>query len=412
MTMLKRCLQMLPGIALAISIQGIGAQPKDPVKSILDQWVKSGKLRITGPKRPFPLELTDEQRAMLTESPDMFPFIEVEGLYPSFPHGYPYWMDEVRLIMAVDRYGDWRAAPDELPKIVIFNTDTKQFEETPYRGALECFTPERMVVMESRKSWLSRGKVASDKTNPYPVLAGRYGEPLKAEAYAGNETSFNKFTCRAFNPKSDPPANENYWMHPLRDGDGAVGYKSPLSLVRGIPGLLLFDSTGKVYAERMLGAAYRTDEWFYFNTTTQRYFYSLSGDQCGDTSKGSAMAGMTISFRVGEGWQEHPTPALFINMLDWCFPSSFDVADTAVGLVYWPISVYDPRRHKPLYHRGLYIQVGDKMHRFFKAHAGVTAISPSGCRILAPYKPDTYDPSPNGDVPKARIFNVCQGDMK
>lgn len=412
MTMLNRFLKMLTGVALAVSVHGIGAQPMDPVKSIMDQWVKSGKLRITGPKRPIPLELTDEQRAMLTESPDMFPYIEVEGLDPGYPHFRPFWMDEVRLIMSVQRHGDWRAAPGELSKIVIFNTDTKQFEETPYSGALECFTPDRMVVVENLNGWGGRGKVASDRTNPYPVLAGRYGEPLKAEAYAGFETRFNKFTCRAFNPKSDPPANENYWMHPLRDGDGALGYKSPLSLARGLPGLLLFDSTGKVYAERTFGAEWHFDDRIFFNTTTRRYFYSSSGDKCGDTSKGSAMPGMTISFRVGEGWQEHATPALFVNMLDWCFPSSFDVVDTAAGLVYWPISVYDPRRHMPLYHRGLYIQVGDKMHRFFKAHAGVTAISPSGCRVFAPYKPDTYDPSPSGDVPKARIFNVCQGDKK
>lgn len=392
-------------------------RPADPVQTIMEQWIKSGQIKPRGPKRPIPRELTDEQRAMLSESPELFPYIEVEGIHPGFLHGHPYWMDEVRLIMAVDRYGDWRAGPGELPKIVIFHTDTRKFEETPYRGALECFTPERMVVMESRKGWRSRGNVASDKTNPYPVLAGRFGEPLKAEAYAGYETSFNKFTCRAFNPKNDPPANKNYWMHPLREGDGAIGSRAPITIgsdpaMVKLPALVLFDAEGKVYAERMLGTAWSFEEWIFFNTTTRRYFYSFSGDQCGDTSKGSATPGERISFRVGKGWQETPTPALLVNMLDWCFPATYGSADTAAGIVYWPKSVYDARRYAPDYNRGLYIQVDNKMHRFFKAHAEVKAISPSGCRVFAPYKADTYDPSPAGDVPKARIFNVCQGDKK
>lgn len=391
-------------------------RPADPVQTIMEQWVKSGQIKPRGPKRPIPRELTDEQRAMLTESPELFPYIEVEGLYPSYSHFRPFWMDEVRLIMSVRRHRDWRAAPGELSKIVIFHTDTKQFEETPYRGALECFTPERMVVVEDLIGWAGRGKVPSDKTNPYPVLAGRFGEPLKAEAYAGYETSFNKFTCRAFNPKNDPPANKNYWMHPLREGDGAIGSRAPITIgsdpaMVKLPALVLFDAEGKVYAERMLGPAVRRDDWLYFNTTTRRYFYSFSGDQCGDTSKGSAIPGATISFRVGEGWEEHRAPPIVVNMLDWCVGQWLTV-DTAVGIIYVADSVHDPRRYLPSYNRGLYIQVGDKTHRFFKAHASVKAISPSGCRLFAPYKPDNYDPSPGGDVPKARIFDVCQGEKK
>jgi hypothetical protein len=402
------CTRLLIGMALAVTMQAVWAQPKDQVQSILDQWVKSGKLKYTGPKRPVPLELTDEQRAMLTESPELFPSIDAEGIYPGYPNFQLYWMDEARLIMSVRRYDDWRASDRELSKIVIFHTDTGKFEETPYRGVLECFTPERMVVVQNTDGWSQR---SHRKEDPFPVLVGRYGEALKEEAYAGYRTEFSKFTCKAFDGKFDPPANENYWMYPLREGDGAVGYALDPA-TRNIPKLVLFDAQGKVYGERARGPGMSIDRWFYYNTTTNRYLYAFAGDQCGDSSKGSASPGATLSFRAGGGWEEHPTPALLVNMLDWCFPSSYGKADTAAGIVYWPNSVFDPKKHTPLYHRGLYIQINDKTQRFFKVHAEVTAVSPSGCRIYAPYQPDIYDSSLTKDMPKAKIFNVCQGNKK
>lgn len=378
----------------------------------LELLVKESHLRITGPKRPLPLDFTQEQRAMLIESPNLFPSLEVGRLYAV---SAIFWVDEVRFIFSSSRVGDWQMSPGEPPKVVVFHTDSFELEETPYRGTLECYSRERMVVVPGDKGWDSRftnkrhpDLPFADKRNsdaPFGVLTGRLGEILKVEEPSGYETKFSKFDCRSFNPKNDFPADGTYWIYPLNKGDGALGYAvAPKS--KGVPQLVLFDAKGNIYGQE---SSQSNPSKVQYVSASRRYFID-SADPCGDSSKGSAAPGRALVFRVGQGFQEIWTPPLLTSMLDWCM-LNLHKTDTAGGVVYIAAIAYDPQRQVPSPFRGLYIHMGERTHRFFKAHAGIAAVSPTGCLILVGYISETPTNSPE-KVSTARIFNLCEASQR
>lgn len=403
------CTRLLIGMALAVTMQAVWAQPKDQVQSILDQWVKSGKLKYRGPKRPVPLELTDEQRAMLTESPNLFPYIDV--IEPRGGVSNSFWMDERYIISSYLKFGDWKAKELELPKIAIFDTQTQTLEITPYRGHLVCFTPERMVVYPQAYPWGTgrRSYPGVAPENRHKVLTGKFGEKLEEELHPAYEDDFSPYTCKAYNAKNDPPANENYWALPLREGDGYLGVTVNPKSVR--PGqLALFDAQGKLYRELLVGnhVSFGT-EYRAYHSKIGRYFISGSV-QCGDGYQGNGIVSDSITFRSREGFTFHPAPPLVVNMSDWCY-GNWGSHDTAVGIVYATGTAYNPERSRPAYNWGLYIHLNGQTHRFFNANAGVF-VSPSGCRIFSRFDPSTYDASPRTNPANVRIFNVCEESKK
>lgn len=399
-------IRLIASLALATATFTVDAQTTDPVQSVLDQWRQSGKLKSVGPKTPVPEKLTVEQRAMLTESPNLFPYVDVSVPYRM---SRPFWMDERRIISTVTHVGNPETKDRELPRIVILDTETQTLEETPYRGYLECFTPDRMVVYPQIVRWGQnrRALLATNNANYNKVLAGRFGETLKEEEYPGLQDEFNKFTCQRFS-WADTPANENYLARPLRDGDGYLGRTrlSPKTIRR--QQLALFNQAGNVSAESHVANVWAIGfDAISYNTSTNRYFVA-SGGQCGDGYKGNAVVYDSITFRSNEGFQNHPVPPLIVNMSDWCAPGTWGRRDTAAGIVYIATFVHDSNRHRPVYNWGLYIHLSGKTHRFFNANARVTTVSPSGCRVFADFDPATYDASPVRNAANARIFNVCE----
>jgi hypothetical protein len=356
--------------------------------------------------------LTAEDRAMLVESPKLFSHADIDGFYAN--HRI-FWMDEKRLIMSVRRLGEWRAQERELSKIVILHADTLRLEETAYRGSLECYLPEKMVIYPQPIRWTDRhGKYLDPGIEKrYQVQTGRFGETLQFGDHPGFEIDFNRFTCRAFNFNADSPANEDYFVHPLRDGEGMLGYTklSPKNLRR--QQLALFDEQGKIYAELWIapGGSQKplgTNEKIQYNSSTKRYFIA-SADSGGDITPGSAVMNPSVSFQPGKGFEEHDSPPLMASFMDKSV-LSLHKFDTAAGIVYAAA-----RRINYEAYRGLFIQRGDKTHRFMDADFGFTSvpISPSGCRFMIAYTfKDTYRSGDKREIFRYRIFDVCQGERK
>ena len=374
--------------------------------------LRSGNGRILGPTRPLPLKINAEQAALLIEAPDLFSYVESDA--PKWAYT-AYWMDERRIISTMREIGQWRAAELELPKIVIFDTATQTLEETPYRGFLECFTPERMVVYPTVVNWGANrsANLWIPASRRHVVLAGKFGDVLREEEYPAYEAQFSKFTCKSYNGTKDFPGSDGYRTIPLRAEDGYLGSIFGPKNADGQQ-LTIFGPTGEVYKKIWVPrgrARIPFEPYDAYNTTTNRYFLP-GGEICGDGRKGGAVVYDSVTFNVNGEVQLHPTPPLSANMADWCLPSSWGRRDTAAGIVYWPMIVFDPARDNPSYNRGVYIHLNGHTYRFFKEHVTVAAVSPSGCRVFVKYRPDTNVGAQKAFVEKARIFNVCEEGKK
>lgn len=92
-----------------------------------------------------------------------------------------FWFDNTRLIMSVRKLGDWVAGPTDLSRIILLDTDTGAVTDTPYRGELVCFAPERMVVWVYPKSagyYNVPTAARADALPPESWVSGNYGEEL------------------------------------------------------------------------------------------------------------------------------------------------------------------------------------------------------------------------------------------
>src|SRR6185369_882677 len=99
-------------------------------------------------------QLSNVEKAAFDEAEGLFPRKVLPKTPPS--HGERiFWLDDTRAIFSSRSLGDWKAATDELSKIVILDTETAKVEETRYRGELMCLNPEKMLVREYPAPWES-----------------------------------------------------------------------------------------------------------------------------------------------------------------------------------------------------------------------------------------------------------------
>lgn len=370
------------------------------------------KFKPRNPPRPVPKTLDDEQRAMLTESPNLFPYLDSKHLRE--PNLNIFWMDDVRIITSVRKLGDWQMADGEQPKVVILHTDKDALEETSYRGDISCYSPERMVLVQlpNAGAHASRGSFGNlSKTGTLnSVLTGKFGEALINEEYIKTRTDsarFNHFDCKPFHAATSPPARDGYLIYPLREGDGTYGSRSILDTQYGKPHTVLFDAQGNIRFPFPEGDGVFIPSFgeIQYNTTTQRYFISNT-DACGDTGKGSARSGYSISFKAnGQDYQIHALPPVLLSMIDWCV-AQWSKYDTAIGVLYIDSEVYDTNPF-----RGLYVHLNGKTHRLVNAPVRVLSVSPSGCRVSIFFPAREARGREKVEFVR-RIFNLCQGEKK
>ncbi len=139
----------------------------------------------------------------------------------------PYWVDNERIMVSVNSYKGWTAGVDELSKVLIFNVDTGDVEETPYRGHVRCLSPEGALLLEEKPSRSSKSRKYGD-TSPREeyFLKGQLGETLARYSviYPSKEKwGINEYTCRHVNDSGDeiPPGRF------LRKGDGFIAWPDP-----------------------------------------------------------------------------------------------------------------------------------------------------------------------------------------
>lgn len=57
---------------------------------------------------------------------------------PKYFDGSAFWLDDDHLVFSSREYPGWKAAPDEPPRIVIYDVSTGDIKDSGYRGRLDC----------------------------------------------------------------------------------------------------------------------------------------------------------------------------------------------------------------------------------------------------------------------------------
>ncbi|MBC7618600.1 MAG: hypothetical protein H7293_06365 [Candidatus Saccharibacteria bacterium] len=371
-------------------------------------------VKLEGTKLPEPTaEMTEQQKTLMVESPDLFSYVEVK--VPNWGSS-AFWMDDRHIIASFQEIGTWKQqiTLNESPRIGILDTVTQEIKETQYVGYLKCYSPNQIVVKRDQTKWTE-------------YWVGKLGEELRLVTRNHFEEKFSPFTCEPYNEKSDPRALEvgASEILPLRNEDGYLVFTkgefapgarilpgtedefAPGSIVRPAQ-VSLYDPFGRLLFKHDLQGKLYWEEPTLIEGL-DRYFVRGLG-RCGNGFKGDGKISGPLTFGPRTGFAKHAVPPLFLNMIDWCWPSGWDQVDTAQGIVYAPKYVYGSR-HKPAYNRGLYIQRGDKTHRFMKAHGEIVGVSPSGCKLMFSYAPEGFLNSTR-DTKRTRIFNLCSGVEK
>lgn len=140
--------------------------------------------------------------------------------------GSLFWIDNQRIIVSVDDYKGWSADIDELSKVLIFNVDTGHLEETPYRGQVQCLSPEGALLLEdkpTRSTKYKDRKFGDPRPREEYFLKGQLGKSLIRYAVVSpskENWGINKYTCNHVTKSEDeiPPGRF------LRKGDGFIAW--------------------------------------------------------------------------------------------------------------------------------------------------------------------------------------------
>lgn len=290
--------------------------------------------------------------------------------------GKPYWVDNQRIIVAVDEYKGWTAGTDELSKVLIFNVDTGHVEETPYRGQVRCLSSEGALLLEDKPTRSTKYKDRKfGDTNPREeyFFKGQLGQFLTRYAVTSPSKEIwviNEYTCDHYSNSIDknPPGN------PLRKNDGFIA--SADSYHREYHTRLLDESGKVVYIFKELSLCEELYLPVYLPWLKKYYSFTpvgnIKGGYCPDGSKYSWL----IS---ANGVEIKELPHLIQAA------TTFGHGLAGTGRNYWAkrgqyVVVYE--RNKLL--GGLYWQ-DEKTgltKRVLKQEFRLDILSPNGCRAL------------------------------
>lgn len=294
--------------------------------------------------------------------------------------GSLFWIDNQRIIVSVDDYKGWSADIDELSKVLIFNVDTGHVEETPYRGQVQCFSPEGALLLEdkpTRSTKYKDRKFGDTRPREDYFFKGQLGKSLTRYAVVSPSKEVwvvNEYTCDHVSNAIDksPPGN------PLRKGDGSIARPDSY---HGENYTRLLDENGRmIYIFKELNLCNQLHMPAYL-PWINKYFSSL---QIGSTHGGYCPDGSKYSWLISSNDVEIiELPRLFQAA------TSFGHGLAGSGSTYWA-------------RRGLYITISyirdipgllgglywqdertGLTKRVLKKAFELNHLSPNGCRALA-----------------------------
>lgn len=352
--------------------------PPETLNDPLIQWaIRTGQVTFRNPKLPWPKQLDDEQKAMLTESPNLFPFKEPAEHFGTFR------VDDRHYLQSEMKGEGWSAYSEAERRVFLYDRITGSRQETPLRGELSCYSPQRVILSTGYRYVEQGGK----KMRVYTTLEGPPdGSAMEAHEYPDRpgpslDQRFNLETCMPYADR-DKFFPEGTWgyVYALKPGHGFYVIrhkKQPVGLEPNTTHWITNDK-GEALVNLPIVAhkpkGYRVD----YVSNSQRYYIVQASEEDGDSSKDSAKPRPVVSFGpLGHGIRFHPQPALLRNFWDWQGATQHG---TALGILYTIDANDDP--NDPMV--GVYIEREGRVHRLLNkpAHAYV---SPDGCLLNVTY---------------------------
>src|SRR5471030_219803 len=124
------------------------------------------------------VDFSEQEKKMFLEITESVPKKKLTSISSKWTHPKIYWIDNHRLIQTARSLpSGWHASDAEPSKIVIVDVDTGGIEELPYRGDLECYSEDRMIirVYPDKKNQFFRGPPNHGEI----ILSGKLGSELK-----------------------------------------------------------------------------------------------------------------------------------------------------------------------------------------------------------------------------------------
>jgi hypothetical protein len=340
-------------------------------------------------------QLSNMEKAAFDEAEGLFPRKVLPKTPPS--HGERiFWLDDRRAIFSSRSLGDWKAATDELSKIVILDTERAQVVETRYSGELMCLNPEKMLVREYPAPWesyLRRGDERGEAKRHY--IVGRYGEDLAPIEIPREHGFISQITCESYS-SIDESLGREYRVQPLRHEHG-------------------------YFARASFVESKRVGYWLFSPQKREAAYFPSEDCEGGKNVQFVPWEGRYwISGTSGMGFETCPKRAWLIapdgkseiinapDIFDkWVREGivGFRMAWTKVGVVFMVDS------HRGYGERsGIYWQDGKgRLRRIFRGEAGVFKVSPDGCRMLLAYYPGTRMDARGAIDFETITINFCSG---
>lgn len=350
---------------------------------------------------------TDEEKTRFTDALDRFPKKSLPVLRAYVTHGKVFWVDNRRIITtARELPSGWRAVDGEASKIVILDTDTGAIEEAPYRGDLECYSDERMIVRTHPD-----GQGSSAETGPPHhgeiILAGHLGEVLTPIEWP-EAHDISTVGCQIVDWKGV----DGFRIYRLLNGNGVLKVSLP-STGKNVNGLayhipygqtaLLENSDGKQIAKIPMGPDLSPPGLgFYYLPFRNQYFVQGAFPSVTGVPAGSLFA------PNGE-FQPLQAPLLLHRMAGSGAPWVMK------GGILWHFRgrIGNWRRQGLYWQDGdkSYWKDGDKIFRVEDSDIGRAAVSPDGCKFY--YSRGSGNPYDLPKPPERKkieniVMNICQ----
>lgn len=353
--------------------------PPETLNDPLVQWaLRTGYMKLRNPPRPWPKQLDEEQKAMLTESPNLFPFKEPAERFGAFH------VDERHYLQSEMKGDGWVANSEAERRVFLYDRITGTRQETPLRGALSCYSPQRAILSTGYRYFEEGGK----KMRVYTTLEGPPdGSAMEAHEYPDRpspslDQRFNLETCMPYADR-DKFFPEGTWgdVYALKPGHGFYVIrhkKQPVGLDPNTTHWITNEQGEALVKLPIVNPLIRNSRVHYVSKS-QRYFLVQWPEEQGDSGKDSAKPRPVVSFGpLGQNIQLHYQPPLIRNFLDWGL--FFAQHGTAIGIVYSNDANDDP--NDPMV--GVYIERDGRVHRLLNKPAHVY-VSPDGCLLNVTY---------------------------
>jgi hypothetical protein len=345
---------------------------------------------------------TAEEHTRFIDAPDKFVRNSLPSFWTNGAHNNVYWLDTERLILTARKLpSGWQATDEEVSKIVILNTKTGEIESTPYRGDLECYSPERIVIRSYQEGTGGQHYLGA----PYHgevILAGKLGERLEPIQWKRGDRLVD-VGCQIIS--HDGIAGYRIYHLPAWDAvlRVSVPYEKPWK--DGITirtdyaeKVLLEDSKGHLVAQ--MGGSFNTAPpamGFYFLPFRNQYF-------------------VQSAFGVGQPGRLYNSDGSHLNLEEPLMLSRIGGGYPWVmqSGILWELRPFGSRWPK----QGLYWQAGDRpmihdgdiIYRVDNARPTNMAVSPDGCKNF--YRRFSGEPFPvsprTKTISETVVMNVCQ----